>query len=173
MSSSDPSSSSRPSSFVSSADGRQARNQKNPSFGSSGGRAKTTKTLPSLLRYMEGYEIIVELKTGRRIQGTLSSADDYMNLTLDDVHPEKTRNATTPTNNEKADDEKIEVVVDDNNNNNNLIASSSSILSSLNIRGPQIRYIHFPDNADLAGLVRSGVERERNAINQYKRTKRK
>lgn len=41
------------------------------------------KTLGSLLKYMEGMEVIMELKTGKRIRGTLLSADNDMNVTLD------------------------------------------------------------------------------------------
>ncbi|KAL3932110.1 MAG: hypothetical protein SGBAC_011004 [Bacillariaceae sp.] len=41
------------------------------------------KTLGSLLKYMEGMEVIVELKTGKRTRGTLMSADNDMNVTLD------------------------------------------------------------------------------------------
>ena len=41
------------------------------------------RTIPSLLRYMEGLEVVAELKTGRRIQGILVVAEDDMNITLE------------------------------------------------------------------------------------------
>lgn len=45
-------------------------------------RSSTIRTIPSFLRYMEGLEVVVELKTGRRIQGILVVAEDDMNITL-------------------------------------------------------------------------------------------
>mmetsp|Transcript_19643 Transcript_19643/g.47415 ORF Transcript_19643/g.47415 Transcript_19643/m.47415 type:complete len:254 (-) Transcript_19643:1330-2091(-) len=51
-----------------------------PNPKSSGGRGRT---IPSLLRYMEGLEVVAELKTGRRIQGILVVAEDDMNITLE------------------------------------------------------------------------------------------
>jgi small nuclear ribonucleoprotein (snRNP)-like protein len=116
-----------------------------------------SETLGSLLKHMEGIELIVELKTGRRIRGTLSSADDYMNLTLDNVNEE-------------------EEIGGDTGKKEDYSGSGGELIdisSSLNIRGSKIRYIHFPDNADLTGLVRTGVERQRAAANKYSRGKRK
>lgn len=43
------------------------------------------KSLASLLRFFEGMELAVELKTGRIYRGVLSSADDFMNIMLDDA----------------------------------------------------------------------------------------
>jgi small nuclear ribonucleoprotein (snRNP)-like protein len=43
------------------------------------------KSLASLLRFFEGMELVVELKTGRIYRGVLSSADAFMNVTLDDA----------------------------------------------------------------------------------------
>jgi small nuclear ribonucleoprotein (snRNP)-like protein len=57
-----------------------ASNNRSPASGTK--VANKMMTLASLLRYMEGYEIIVELKTGRRVRGMLVSADDNMNMTL-------------------------------------------------------------------------------------------
>ena len=117
------------------------------------GDGKTT--LGSLLKYMEGYEIIVELKTGNRHLGRLLSADDNMNLMLE----------------EKGEDQ------GDVQSNAEGSATASAIGDSAipltpNIRGSKIRYIHFPDNANLPMLVRSGRERERNAAKKYQKTKR-
>jgi small nuclear ribonucleoprotein (snRNP)-like protein len=121
---------------------------------------------------MEGIELIVELKTGRRIRGILSSADEYMNLTLD-----HTTNTTTTTEEEeeeaKKEQRKKEDYSSSTSTGENLLIMSTSSSSMMSIRGSNIRYIHFPDNADLTGLVRAGVDRERTAANKYKRGKRK
>ena len=120
-----------------------------------GAKSKTNgdvkTTLGSLLKYMEGYEIIVELKTGKRHRGRLLSADDNMNLMLEEQI-------------EDQDD------VISNTKGGNLLAAANP--STRNIRGSKIRYIHFPDNANLPMLVRSGRERERNAAKKYQKTKR-
>ena len=151
-----------------------------------------SKTLGSLLRHMEGIELIVELKTGIRIRGKLSSSDEYMNLTLEDAIEEERFHNTIITHeySYNDDDDDDDDAIDYNNNNynfnhnNTTIADekdqeeedASNIFSSsllMSIRGPKIRYIHFPDNADLASLVQTGTERERAAANKYKRGKRR
>ena len=98
---------------------------------------------------MEGMEVIVELKTGKRLRGTMSSADDNMNLTL-----EQTINQPDSLVIEK---------------DRNLLAT---LETSIHIRGSNIRCIQFPDNADLRASVSSGMELERTAANKYKRGKR-
>jgi small nuclear ribonucleoprotein (snRNP)-like protein len=113
--------------------------------------SNSTNTLGSLLKYMEGMEMIVELKTGKRLHGTLSSADNDMNLTLEQTND----NALHQKGDEDHDlDQQIHLL-------------------TVHIRGSNIRCIQFPDNADLKGLISSGVERERAAANKYKRGKRK
>jgi len=47
------------------------------------------------------------------------------------------------------------------------------LLSIVSIRGSSIRYVHFPDQLDLAGTIRTNVERERNAARMYQKTTRK
>ena len=138
---------------------------------------KPQKSLGSFLRHMEGMELVVELKTGRRIRGILESSDDYMNLTLDEAFDETTANrqqdeeeqgkiaATTST----ATDAATTSTATDTDANNTIL----HISSSLHIRGPKIRYIHFPDDVDLNGVVRQGMDRERAAANKYNRAKRK
>ena len=116
------------------------------------GDGKTT--LGSLLKYMEGYEIIVELKTGKRHRGRLLSADDNMNLMLE----------------EQIEDQDDLISNTRGGKGGGLLAAATP--STRNIRGSKIRYIHFPDNANLPMLVRSGRERERNAAKKYQKTKR-
>lgn len=107
------------------------------------------KSLCSLLHYFVGVELAVEAKTGRIYEGTLSTADEYMNLTLDDAHirqnslPKKQKQEVQP-----------------------------SLLTSVHIRGPTIRYIHFPDDLDLTAVIRAGTDRERAAAQKYSRGKR-
>jgi U6 snRNA-associated Sm-like protein LSm2 len=86
-------------------------------------------------------ELAVELKTGRIYRGVLSSADDFMNVMLDDAV--MSNESTHPR------------------------------LSHVHIRGATIRYVHFPDDADLAAFVRAGIDRERSAVSKYQRGIRK
>jgi small nuclear ribonucleoprotein (snRNP)-like protein len=48
-----------------------------------------------------------------------------------------------------------------------------SRLANVHIRGSTIRYIHFPNQTDLSGVIRSGIDREKAAANKYKRGLRK
>jgi small nuclear ribonucleoprotein (snRNP)-like protein len=106
------------------------------------------KSLGSLLPYFIGMELTIEQKTGRLYTGTLSAADDAMNLTLDD--------ATLATHSGSR-------------------SSSSSgplitpIFAIVHIRGSTIRYIHFPERVDLAVIIKQGMDRERSVAQKYKR----
>ncbi|CAJ1925362.1 unnamed protein product [Cylindrotheca closterium] len=71
----------RPPPAAAAAESSEASKRKKPPSGDH------PKTLGSLLKYMEGMEVIVELKTGKRIRGTLLSADNDMTVTLD--NPQK------------------------------------------------------------------------------------
>jgi small nuclear ribonucleoprotein (snRNP)-like protein len=119
-------------------------------------KADARTTLGSLLKYMEGYEVIVELKTGRRHRGKLASADDNMNLMLEEEETE----------NNNGDSEKGDPSGESSTN------APLRLPLTRNIRGSKIRYLHFPDNANLPMLVKSGRERERNAAKKYQKTKR-
>ena len=114
------------------------------------------KSLGSLLRYMEGMEIIVELKTGKRHRGILTAADEFMNLSLErsEEHPSLAKRDY----NSSAGMQPHNILLDG---------------GSIDIRGSNIRYIRFPDNADLTSTIKTGVERERAAANKYNRGKRK
>lgn len=127
---------------------------------SSSTKKNASITLGSLLRHMEGIELIVELKTGRRFRGTLASADEYMNLTLDDAEEQGQKNSGIERSDFSSSGSTTDVM-------------SGNIATALNIRGSKIRCIHFPDNADLSSLVHAGGERERAAANKYNRGKRK
>ena len=121
---------------------------------------------------MEGMEVIVELKTGQRHRGILTAADEFMNLTLS---LDRTGNKAGHQDRSRQDEEDLSM------NKQNYSSRSAGdytevlddVLSSLDIRGPKIRYIHFPDNSDLSSMVTMGVERERIAAKKYNRGKRK
>ena len=116
---------------------------------------KHYKTLGSLLRYFEGMEIAVELKNGKIYQGTLESesADQNMSLTLTDA-----RIVTTATLGKEP----------------SLPAEAFDMFQILQVRGSQVRYIHFlDDNSDLERIVKNGMEREQRAAQKYKRGVRK
>lgn len=124
-----------------------------------GNDAKTT--LPSLLKYMEGYEIIVELKSGKRHRGFLTSADDNMNMML------KMIGATVGREEEIDDSYRFD---------RSDAAAAGSIIDvdmECTVRGSNVRYIHFPDNANLSTIVRTGRQREWDAKKRYQKTKRK
>ena len=122
------------------------------------------KSLCSLLRYFVGVELItIELKNGRIYQGRLSTADEYMNLTLDDattVVQFMTGRNHAATNSEQ------------HHESSPSSTTRGPLLTSVHIRGPTIRYIHFPDDLDLTAVIRVGMDRERSASQKYRRGKR-
>ena len=157
-----------------------------------GGKIGSSQTLGSLLKHFEGIEIIVELKIGHRIRGLLTSADDCMNLILENPIQEspspqyggkicdgndRDEPGKPSAVNGKGDySSSISMGVEEGHQKewHTILGNNEGKSSnSLQIRGSKIRYIHFPDNADLGGLVKSGVERERAAKNKYRRGKRK
>ena len=145
----------------SSSGGNNNNNNAKQKSGGGANNIDTSKTtLSSLLKYMEGYEIIVELKTGIRHRGRLTSADDNMNLTLEE---------------EDDDDDDDDQEHKNNNEKKKECNKQNPVVVNIerNIRGSNIRYIHFPDNANLSSVFQSGREREKNASQKYQKTKRK
>jgi len=117
------------------------------------------KNLASILAHFLGLDLMIELKNGRIYRGTLHEADDYMNLVLKNgsassIHPAHQPDSEAST--ARADDKLIKAVDFD----------------IFQIRGPSIRYIHFPPNADLPRLVKLGLDRVKSAKDKYKRGKR-
>ncbi len=100
-------------------------------------------------------EIMVELKNGRIYRGELKDADDYMNLIL------KNGSGSSPS-------RQAELSPDTENNGIN----DGTRFNVIHVRGPSIRYVHFPDNADLPKLVKFGLDRVKAAKEKYKRGKR-
>jgi small nuclear ribonucleoprotein (snRNP)-like protein len=118
-------------------------------------KGTTQKTLGTLLPYFIGMELTIEQKTGRLYTGTLSAADDAMNLTLDDVTLATHRGAGVPqtTTTTTAD----------------TTDTPTPTFAIVHIRGSKIRYIHFPDKVDLAVVIKQGMDRERSVAQKYKR----
>lgn len=113
-----------------------------------GGTSKKQTNLSSILKYFIGLEIAVELKNGRIYRGILHESDDnHMNLVLRDVNTHEKQK------------------IGDND-------GSDIDYSLLQIRGSMIRYIQFPDDADLPQLVKMGMNRVKAASDKYNRGKR-
>jgi small nuclear ribonucleoprotein (snRNP)-like protein len=135
---------------------------------------KHQQSLASLLHYFIGMELTVELKTGRMLQGRLSSSDDAMNVTLEDVMTSSAvRRATTTQHIRRRPEDASGSSSSDTNTNTNTNNQLLNLLSMVHIRGSTIRYIHFPDDADLTVTIKQGMDRERSAAQKYQRGVRK
>ena len=113
-------------------------------------KKKHHKSLANLLHYFVEMNLTVELKTGRMVRGTLSAADRDMNLTMEDV-----------------------VISETISRRRTASIGRDTPLSLVHIRGSTVRYIHFPGNANLANIIKQGMQRERSASQKYKRGVRK
>ena len=111
-------------------------------------RGSSYRSLGDLLRYFVGYELSVELKNGRIYRGVLSSSTQSMDLTLSDAT----------------------ITYQNHQQSSNNEHPHHALLS---VRGSQIRYIQFPDDANLPLIIKQGAERESKARNQYQRQLRK
>jgi small nuclear ribonucleoprotein (snRNP)-like protein len=132
------------------------------------------QTLGSLLKHFEEMPLRVELKNGRIYAGVLDSADANMSLTLREAaettggrrrtrhHKHQQQSASTPTTTSSSSPSTTP-------NPHETIQT----FPLLQIRGSSIRYIHFPDEVDLAGVVQAGIERARQAVHKYQRGVRK
>lgn len=120
------------------------------------GGGHPSKSLCSLLDYFVGVVLLVELKSGRSYEGTLTSASAYMDLQLDEA------TEFVPHKKRRVEDQKEEIQKKD----------TAAHLTAVHIRGSTIRYIHFPDDLDLSGVIRVGMDRERAALQKYSRGKR-
>jgi small nuclear ribonucleoprotein (snRNP)-like protein len=118
------------------------------SSGAAAKRPKGPATLAPLLRHLRGVVVTVELKNGRSLRGLLHETDSFMNLVLRKEADGKGGGGTGDGNDDDDDDRPFDKV---------------------HIRGPLIRYIHFPPRADLARLIKDGTDRERRARDKYKR----
>ena len=120
------------------------------SSGPAAKRPKGPATLAPLLRYLRGVVVTVELKSGRSLRGILDDSDSFMNLVLRKDEADGDGGGGTGDGDDDDDDD-------------------DRPFDKVHIRGPLIRYIHFPPRADLARLIKDGTDRERRARDKYKR----
>lgn len=144
-------------------------------------RRKRNKTLGTLLRHFVGMKLGIELKTGRIYYGTLSSIDPDMSVLLLDASSSSSKNRSScqkePSSSITYDDSVIHSTVTSQPQQ----SRSSTNTKWLHIRGSKIRYIHFLSNGSsssdktqsLSGIIQQGLDRERNAMQKYKRGIRK
>ena len=148
-------------------------NNKNPKA-----RTPPARGMGSLLKFLRGTEMVVELKTGKRFRGVLEECDDFMNIELADAVDE---NLLTEDCREGEDQQGDQYHQSDSAAQASTKSSQQDgpkllqidIPATLSIRGPKIRYIQFPDNVDLNSTIIQGMDRERAARNKYKRGLRK
>ncbi len=140
-------------------------NKKKPSSSSSSPSPHVPKTLASLFRHFVGIPLTVELKTGRLYHGILFESDDVGNLTLEEAH--ETRSIGGRRSDEHQTGSCLSTA------STTTTVTTTARFASLHIRGPTIRYIHFPPDADLSVLIRKGMDRERTAAQTYARGKRR
>ena len=113
---------------------------------------KGPATLAPLLRHLRGLVVTIELKSGRSLRGILDESDSFMNIVLRKEAAGDAGGAHASSGalvNDDGDDDRP--------------------FDKVHIRGPLIRYIHFPPRADLARLIKDGTDRERRARDKYKR----
>lgn len=130
-------------------------------------RGPQLSTLTPLLRHFIGLELRVELKTGRSYFGFLDDSDDDMNLTLSSVPTCETAESSCHRGDERMTKEDPTGSREEGENDMGIFN-----FSKLHIRGSSIRYVQFPDNADLPAMIRIGLDRKRAAEAKYSRGKR-
>jgi small nuclear ribonucleoprotein (snRNP)-like protein len=130
-------------------------------------KGETQKSLGSLLPYFIGMELTIEQKTGRLYTGTLSAADDAMNMTLDDVTLATHRGAGVVNRGRSSSSEGPHI--NSNTTTSDTTTVTPTFFAIVHIRGSTIRYIHFPDKVDLAVVIKQGMDRERSVAQKYKR----
>lgn len=159
------------------ASNQNNNNTKKSSARSSKSSTAGVSTLASLLRYLIDTEITVELKQhGKIFSGKLKRTDAYMNIVL-----ENAKTIDTDDNNDVYSRKRKFYSSSRNNNSldHNFDREENSIYRSdpdfqlLHIRGPSIRYIHLPSNINIPSMIKMGMDRERAAVDKYKRGKRK
>jgi small nuclear ribonucleoprotein (snRNP)-like protein len=142
------------------------------------------KTLVSYFKYMEGEEVIVELKNGRQIEGVLQNMEDpsmSVTLALPQSHsltstttmPSQSTTSIGLSSNNHDSTNSTETTTTDRTDT----TSSPEAVVALHhnrichIRGSCIRYIHLPN--DFVSILRTQQDRERTARQRYQRGIRK
>ncbi|KAI2506490.1 hypothetical protein MHU86_7900 [Fragilaria crotonensis] len=148
------------------------------------GRLNPYKSLASYLKYLEGEELIVELKNGCQFTGILQHAEEpSMNLTLAVPNRQSTSTSSTGSAvasiNQTGDTSTGTVDASTQIERREcepeqptLKPSSVPQFRPLHLRGPAIRYIHFTADNYLA-TIRANQDRERSAKQKYQRGLRK
>lgn len=139
-------------------------------------------TLSPLLRHLRGLVVTVELKSGRTYRGILHETDNFMNCVIKREQQQHHRTAGGGQQGRGSsqsqspfvgvDDSRTAGSKDDTRSSNGAGTNDDSDelpFDKVHIRGPLIRYIHLPPRADLARLIKDGVDRERRARDKYKR----
>lgn len=163
------------------------------------GHGPGLRSIAPLLRHLAGLYLKVELKNGRVFYGILRSCDDFMSVVLQNAQQMRNQewastfkrpkleesgassSFSTPNNSKKLQKTNLDTIGAPNwqsKNNINENSDHGENLSPhdydlLHIRGPTIRYIHLPQDVNIPGLIREGIDRERAAMDKYKRGKRK
>ena len=119
--------------------------------------------LGTILRHFIGLDLTIELKNGRIYRGQLQEADDYMNLVIRKIDKENENDHSHQMQKQNMHQDRQQ---NDNHHDNDID------FLMVHIRGPSIRYIHFPANADLPRLVKLGLDRVKTAKDKYERGKR-
>lgn len=127
------------------------------------------RNLGVLLRHFVGLELTVELKNGRIYRGQLHDADDYMNLVIRKIQPNNYHTLPAADIDASATESSPALPLP--------LPLPLSTLEDLDyhmvhIRASSIRYVIFPDNADLPKLVRLGLDRIKTVTDKYARGKR-
>ena len=132
-------------------------------------------SLAPLIRHFVGLHLTVETKDGKCYTGELKDADDYMNLVLSCTPSAKRKlsffsdkhNGQVFTNIKHT-----HVKTEDQQPLNDLpTGMNEEYYRMVHIRGPSIRFVHFPDKTDLPALIRMGIKRKRDVQRKYVRNK--
>jgi len=136
------------------------------------------RSLSSLLHYFVGVKLQVETKTGRIYSiysGRLENADAHMNIALDEATllwpATAEKNWTLKYNPQCAKDNTSRLPPQETASQSN--EKKTTVFPSIHIRGQTKRHLHFPDDLDLQGMIRLGMDREWAAAQKCKRGIRK
>ena len=125
-----------------------------------------------LLRHFVGMKnITIELKTGRSYHGELIDFDHFMNITLNCRSTTSNKDAVSSSTSGSKHNKPQQCKKDKQGHEEEIIINKDD--DEVIIRGPTIRYVFFPDNVNLNGMIRDGMVREKSAENKYQRGVRK
>jgi small nuclear ribonucleoprotein (snRNP)-like protein len=134
-----------------------------------GNNKRAHQTLGSLLKYFEEMPLRVELKNGKIYGGVLETADANMALTLREAMEQRGRQPASPHHRHR----QPHSPPPPSTSTTTTDRPPPQTFPLLQIRGSAIRYVHFPDEVDLAAVIQAGIDRARQAANRYQRGVRK